>query len=67
MPGRRAGGSGPSGSDTAPCCEEQEALALQRALQSARWNKSKAANLLGISRRTIYRKMEKFGFVSRET
>jgi PAS domain S-box-containing protein len=47
--------------------EEQEALALQRALQSARWNKSKAANLLGISRRTIYRKMEKFGFVSRET
>ncbi|MEJ2270312.1 MAG: helix-turn-helix domain-containing protein [Desulfobulbaceae bacterium] len=46
--------------------EEQEALALQQALQSARWNKSKAADLLGISRRTIYRKMEKFGFTSRE-
>ena len=46
--------------------EEQEALALQRALQSARWNKSKAADLLGISRRTIYRKMEKFGVTSRE-
>ncbi|MEJ2136305.1 MAG: sigma 54-interacting transcriptional regulator, partial [Desulfofustis sp.] len=46
--------------------EEQEALALQRALQSARWNKSKAADLLGISRRTIYRKMEKFGFACRE-
>ena len=46
--------------------EEQEALALQQALQSARWNKSKAADLLGISRRTIYRKMEKFGVTSRE-
>jgi transcriptional regulator with PAS, ATPase and Fis domain len=47
--------------------KDQEALALQQALQSARWNKSKAADLLGISRRTIYRKMEKFGFASRET
>ncbi len=31
------------------------------ALRSARGNKSKAADLLGVSRRTIYRKIEEFG------
>lgn len=30
------------------------------ALEKARWNKSKAASLLGIARRTIYRRMEEF-------
>ncbi|NIP26946.1 MAG: hypothetical protein GWO38_24805, partial [Phycisphaerae bacterium] len=29
--------------------------------RSARGNKSKAADLLGVSRRTIYRKIEEFG------
>jgi transcriptional regulator of acetoin/glycerol metabolism len=30
----------------------------KRALEKAGWNKAKAARLLGMSRRTIYRKIE---------
>lgn len=44
--------------------QNQEAETLKLALQNARWNKSKAADFLGISRRTIYRKMEKFGLLA---
>ena len=40
---------------------EEEAEAIRRALRKARWNKSRAAGLLNISRRTIYRKMQKYG------
>jgi transcriptional regulator with PAS, ATPase and Fis domain len=40
---------------------EQEAETIRRILKKARWNKSRAAGMLGISRRTIYRKMEKYG------
>ncbi len=32
-----------------------------RALEQTRWNKSKAASLLGISRRSLFRRMQKFG------
>jgi PAS domain S-box-containing protein len=39
----------------------QEAEAIRHTLIKARWNKSRAAKLLGISRRTIYRKMQKYG------
>ena len=41
--------------------DEEEGKALLQALEKARWNKSKAADLLGISRRTFYRKMQKYG------
>jgi PAS domain S-box-containing protein len=37
-----------------------EADAIRRALQRTGWNKSRAALLLGMSRRTIYRKIEKY-------
>ena len=41
--------------------EEEEAEALLRALEESGGNKSEAARLLGMSRRTIYRKIEKHG------
>jgi len=44
-----------------PMTEDHEAEVIRRALRKALWNKSRAAKLLGISRRTIYRKMQKFG------
>jgi transcriptional regulator with PAS, ATPase and Fis domain len=36
------------------------------ALEKAGWNKSRAARLLGVSRRTIYRKMEELGITDEE-
>ena len=33
---------------------------ILKALDKSNWNKSQAASLLGISRRTIYRKIDKF-------
>ncbi|MDH3998521.1 MAG: sigma 54-interacting transcriptional regulator [Desulfuromonadales bacterium] len=40
---------------------EGEEAALIDALKKSGWNKSRAARLLGISRRTIYRKIEELG------
>ena len=40
---------------------EDEAAAIRDALARTSGNKSEAARLLGMSRRTIYRKMEKYG------
>jgi transcriptional regulator of acetoin/glycerol metabolism len=36
----------------------QEAQEIINALTKARWNKTKAAHLLGINRRTLYRKLD---------
>jgi PAS domain S-box-containing protein len=44
--------------DLAP---EDEVEAIRKALAKSSGNKSEAARLLGMSRRTIYRKMEKYG------
>ena len=41
--------------------DENDPVHLSAALESANWNVSKAARRLGISRATIYRKMEVFG------
>lgn len=38
--------------------DENEADTIRQALEKCGWNKAKAARLLGISRRTIYRKIE---------
>jgi transcriptional regulator with GAF, ATPase, and Fis domain len=38
---------------------------LLQALEKAGWNKSKAARLLGVDRRTVYRKMEEFGILEK--
>jgi PAS domain S-box-containing protein len=40
---------------------EDEARAIRKALEQVGGNKTEAARLLGMSRRTIYRKMEKLG------
>ena len=50
-----------SAAGSVPMTEDQEAETVRRALRKARWNKSRAAGILGISRRTIYRKMQKYG------
>jgi transcriptional regulator of acetoin/glycerol metabolism len=34
--------------------------ALLRALEKTAWNKAKAARLLGVDRKTVYRNMEKY-------
>ncbi len=51
-------------SDRSTMSEEEEIATIRRALLKTMWNKSKAADLLGISRRTIYRKMEKYKMFS---
>ncbi|MBF0272391.1 MAG: sigma 54-interacting transcriptional regulator [Magnetococcales bacterium] len=40
---------------------QMEKEALMRALEEAQWKKKKAAKLLGVSRSTFYRKLEKYG------
>ena len=45
---------------------EAEAEALRQALEQAGGNKTEAARLLGMSRRTIYRKLEKLGIETGE-
>ncbi len=41
--------------------QDLEKGAIVRALEQTRWNKSKAASLLGVSRRSLFRRMQKFG------
>ena len=41
--------------------EDLEKTAVKNALEQSRWNRSMAAELLGISRRSLFRKMEKYG------
>ena len=43
-----------------------EMARITEALEKTGWNKSKAARILGISRRTIYRKMEELGIADEE-
>ena len=61
--GAVAGGPGPSAGGTAPALanslsvEENEKRLLREALIKARGNRTKAAKLMGISRRTLHRKV----------
>ncbi len=55
-----SGGDGPS-SPSSMSLEENEREAIQRALAHTGWNKTAAADLLGISRRAIHYKIKKYG------
>jgi transcriptional regulator with PAS, ATPase and Fis domain len=44
--------------------EEVERISIQRALEKASNNRTEAANALGISRVTLYKKMKKYGLMS---
>ncbi len=54
-----AGGS-PAEQGAIHSAEEDEARSLSRALEKTAWNKAKAARLLGIDRKTLYRKLAKY-------
>jgi two-component system response regulator HydG len=45
---------------------DHERQAILEALGKASWNKTKAADLLGISRRTIYRKISEYNIIAAE-
>ena len=47
-----------------PAGEQQEARRIRLALVKTAWNKSRAAEMLGMSRRTIYRKIDQYGIAS---
>jgi len=51
----------PEGKRLQETVQEFEKGAISRALEQTRWNKSKAASLLGVSRRSLFRRMQKFG------
>jgi two-component system response regulator HydG len=46
--------------------EEVERVAILRALEMADGNKSEAARQLGITRKTLHKKLKKYAAVSRE-
>lgn len=43
--------------------DKAESAAIHQALKSAKYNKSKAAQMLGISRNKLYRKLKQLGLV----
>jgi transcriptional regulator with PAS, ATPase and Fis domain len=51
----------PEGKRLPETVQDLEKSAIVRALEQTRWNKSKAASLLGVSRRSLFRRMQKFG------
>ncbi len=51
----------PTGPTRLPTLRDAERTHIQRALEAARWNKKEAAELLDISRGTLYRKIEEYG------
>ena len=56
-----AGRPAPSGLTLDPILADVEREAIRRALRSANWQRNKAAQLMGISRSRLYRRMEALG------
>ena len=63
---REAGGTGGSVQMERGTLEEMEKLAIQQALKEADGNRTRAAEKLGISRRTLHRKIAEYGFTEVE-
>lgn len=54
------------GPDLRDAIESLEKMMIKEALANTNWNRSRAAAILGIPRKTLFRKMKKFGVVSPE-
>ncbi|NLI80816.1 MAG: sigma-54-dependent Fis family transcriptional regulator [Deltaproteobacteria bacterium] len=54
---------GTTGSDSLLTLEELQKSHIRRVLDHAAGNRSRAADLLGIGRKTLYRKMKEYGFL----
>jgi transcriptional regulator of acetoin/glycerol metabolism len=59
VPAKMNGGAAPSESSPSAALREAECAALLRELERMRWNISRTAQTLGISRNTLYRKIHK--------
>ena len=64
LPHAAAANGAPSVADDAASLHDCERLAIQRALESSQGNLTEAARALGISRSTLYRKIERYQLVS---
>jgi two-component system, NtrC family, response regulator HydG len=53
------GESGPDGYSLKGAVEDLEKAAVRKALEQTRWNRTKAAQILGISRRALFRKIKR--------
>lgn len=58
--GKSAGGQGPAPEERSFSVEDNEKRLLRTALQEARGNRTRAAELMGISRRTLHRKLSRW-------
>jgi transcriptional regulator with PAS, ATPase and Fis domain len=56
------GGAGPTMPSPAGDLQSMERAMIEQALQSHRFNKSKAAKALGLTRHQLYIRMRKYGF-----
>jgi len=61
LPSSGAASTGTPGAAGSMTLEQMECQALQRALGSSRWNVSRAARELGISRDALRYRIEKYG------
>jgi two-component system response regulator AtoC len=57
-----AASTGPARPSSAGDLQAMERAMIEKALQSARFNKSKAAKALGLTRHQLYVRMRKYGF-----
>ena len=65
VPGRSTdGGNGHNGSRDLPTLEEMERQHIEQALRSAAGHRGRAASLLGISERNLYRKLRQYGLLT---